>query len=124
MDKKEFDAWAALTKLSEKKWIVDTISLYNQGAFLAYKGGVSGQFIKICPAEEGKVKLSVGEYTGAIPHINEAIYLTKHSSVVQMSVEEGVTYLSKRLGIPFLVDIYEEAKIQIEAMKRRFGNDK
>lgn len=72
MDKNEFERWMHNTLASEEKWVVDRVQLAN-GRFIAYKGGVNGSYLQMDRLVDG-VKVSLGLYEGAIPHIAEASF--------------------------------------------------
>lgn len=123
MDKKEFDAWTAETKFSERCWRRDYITGENSKLRarrmgdpsmeeeLFYKGGEDGVYIEI----RGNGTVTVGEYEGAIPHIGEAIFKVKHSNrplyngKPAETLSDGFTAITERLGLQFLVELLSAA---------------
>jgi len=125
MTKAEFNAWTEETKFSERNWRRDHITGDNSKLYaehpewfkgkvkpvereLLYKGGENGVYIEIM----GDGTVSVGEYTGAIPHIGEALFTPKHSNKPMYhgkpaeTLNEGFTAITERLGIGFLISLF------------------
>lgn len=100
MTKQEFNLWKAKTESSRNHWVVDDIQLHNRGTYLIYKGGVDGQYIEV--TADGKA--TIGDYTSAIPHIGDALFVPKHSRQFS-SREEAMTRLIEHAGLKFLLDI-------------------
>jgi len=100
MTTKEFDGWLALTKDSENNWREDIIYKLNRRGTLYHIGGVDGAYIKI---QEGGY-LSVGSYTGAYPHIGEALF-TEFRGHQYQSYDEAFAAGLEAGGIKLLLDI-------------------
>lgn len=68
MTKKEFEAWQEETAKSKDSWQVDKIHCSLADALL-YKGGENGRYIHLHYS-----LVECGTYTGAIPHVGNALF--------------------------------------------------
>jgi hypothetical protein len=102
MNKEEFKSWSDRTKLSERGWQSDDIHNGQKGRdLLLYKGGSSGTYIRV--TQDGTAE--VGEYSDAVPHIGEAMFLKKHSNKLSSNLDDAFGRLCERLGIGFLLEL-------------------
>ncbi len=104
MTKQEFVNWTAFTQQSQYQWKVDPIHNSKED-FLAHIGGKNGCFIMINKDEFiGLYKLSIGDYTGAIPHIGEATFMVKGINTFN-SFEEIFDKMAQTLGKKFIGNV-------------------
>lgn len=100
MDKQEYKAWLAETNGSKLHWQIDEVTRHNQGVYLIFKGGISGQYIRI---EGGFIE--IGDYEGAIPHIGEASFSPGYTSKRYRDNDEALSKITVALGRKFLMDL-------------------
>jgi hypothetical protein len=96
----EYDNWKKTTDKSKTVWMMDEITFRNRNEYLFYKGGVDGTYISI----EKNGMTEIGYYKGALPHIGEAMFETKHNKKLGANNSEALTVVMEKLGIPFLMN--------------------
>lgn len=97
MDPQEFAAWTAVTQASRDGWVMDMITYLNRHEMRFYTGGAAGRYLSI--TRDG---LAVcGTYSGAIPHIGEAVFRPQHRRQFT-SQDAALAYLAERWGVGFL----------------------
>jgi len=103
MTQEEFDRWQLITQGSRFRWTEDEIFRLNGRGALYYHGDENGIYIKI----KNDGSLEAGNYTGAIPHIGEALYEPKAERKYK-DFNEAFTAAIKAGGKQFLVDMFSQ----------------
>jgi len=101
MNKAEFEEWKQHTEASKRTWTLDPIHNGQHGQdYLFHRGGIDGQFIEVTPI--GLIR--IGNYTGAVPHIGEAM-IRVHYSKKCRDVGQALNVLVNKAGLHELSDL-------------------
>jgi hypothetical protein len=97
----EAEAWAAFQKNNAGKWVTDPIHNGLETDLLFYKPQPSdpSRGIYVNVSQDGG--WSCGEFTGAVPHITEALYTPSRWGKAS-DFNAALSYLGERLGLGFL----------------------
>jgi hypothetical protein len=99
MTKAEFEAWKAETERSTYAWRMDMLRYHNGKSLFFYIGGNTGRFVQI--SADGHAL--IGHYSGAIPHIGDALFYIDHERQFP-DQHSALVALSNRLGPKFATD--------------------
>jgi hypothetical protein len=102
MDSKEFHAWLDFQKQNSGKWTVDPIhNGESSNSLLCYvaKPDDPGTGIYINVGQNGD--WACGQFTGAIPHMGEALYVPSIWGKAG-DFKAALSHLGNRLGLSFL----------------------
>ena len=130
MTRDEAQAWKEWTQRSDDQWQVDPCHADMKADFLCYKGGIAnGRYFEILggrrlelyerlhgkkPAlhpDPRRVKLVVGRYEDAYPHIGEALFHPSGTMYFSDS-DAAIKFMVERGGVQFLIDLFKSGTVR------------
>jgi hypothetical protein len=104
MTPQEYQEWLKETQRSENRWQLDPIHTDTKlGTLFAYTGGVNGNYVWVAAS-----KVTIGTYSGAIPHIGEAEFKIAYESREYANNAEASKAAFEGMGVKFLLDLISE----------------